>query len=464
MKLLSKATSLSAACILLSAFPLMANGSGIILTVTHNGDSGAGSFRAALAGASADPSVKGIHFRKNIGTVELLSSAVYTGTQSLTIEGADAVIEPDVSAGNFDLLVSRGGGDLSLRDVTIQNSGGAGVFVDVPEDATGVLRVELSNVTLADNALEGLLISDCEDDVDGCAPDDDLQGSEAGIELAVKFSVITGNGFAEGVSDIDGIRVNERSEGGVFATIDQSSIDGNGGDGIEIDESGDGTIDLDARNSTFDDNGNQDPNDVEDGIDLDERDSGDIVASFNNVSVARCFDEGIDINEHDDGDLKASLRHVDATNAGGGDGIRCREDGSGDVVFDAEHILAAENDDEGIQLSEEGEGHVAIWMKHVDVLNNSDHGIQIEEADAGHLGAQLDHLLVDNNNDDGIQMEESGDGDFVASVEHATIRDSKNYGIKASQDDAGEGELGVKAVLFSGNGDGDIKVTDVEVK
>ena len=156
--------------------------------VTESGDTGAGTFRAAVEEANADESISSILFSPQLGAVALQSSVTYHGGQCLVIDGKDVVIEPE-GGGDFDLLVSAGGADLSLKSMTLQNSGGGGILIEVPDDATGTVRVTLSKVTLADNGLEGILIDDCDGpDLDTCG------GSDAGVDLRVISSTISGNG------------------------------------------------------------------------------------------------------------------------------------------------------------------------------------------------------------------------------------------------------------------------------
>ncbi len=425
--------------------------------VTSSGDSGDGTFRAAVEEANSDESISSIQFSPGVGTVALQSSVTYTGGQKLTINGRGVVIEPE-AGGIFDLFVGDGGGDIRLEVMTLQNSGGAGVFIDVPDDATGTMAVSLLQVTLADNGLEGLLIDDCDGpDLDTCG------GSDAGVDLTVSSSTISGNGRSPGVSDVDAIRINERGGGDVSVSIQNSSIDSNGGDGLEVEEGHAGTVHLIARNSTLNDNGDQDPDDLEDGIDIDERGEGDVVVNFVNVVVRDCYDEAIDLNEDDEGDIDARFIRVQALGAKGGDGIRCREDGDGSIVVVATQTSAIGNDDEGIQLEEQGEGDLVVQLQEVASIDNDDHGIQMEESDGGSLGAQLNDLIVDNNNDDGLQMEEADEGDLLAEVADSAITNNDNYGIKAEQGDDGIGHLSLTNVDLSNNGDGELDVDGVVV-
>src|SRR5262245_23809810 len=64
--------------------------------VTSTADAGPGTFRAAVAAASADPTIDAIQFDDAL-LVELASDVVYTGSQSLTVFGADSTLTGDGS-------------------------------------------------------------------------------------------------------------------------------------------------------------------------------------------------------------------------------------------------------------------------------------------------------------------------------------------------------------------------------
>src|SRR5688572_29690998 len=121
------------------------------VTVTTSADDGPGSFRDAIEQANNDSDITSIVFRPQIQTVKLLSTVTYEGEQDLSIDGNTVNIQPAPALqGEFDLFVSDGGADLSLREITFRN-GSNGVVVDVPLTATGEVEVSLDDVTIADN-------------------------------------------------------------------------------------------------------------------------------------------------------------------------------------------------------------------------------------------------------------------------------------------------------------------------
>ena len=123
-----------------------------VLFVTSDDDAGAGTFREAIEQANMDPTVSFIKFQPQVNTVELQSSVEFTGTQHLRIDGTAATIEAAAGMeGAFDLFVSSGGADLALSWLTFQQ-GKTGVYVPVPDTATGEVWLDLKNVHIADDA------------------------------------------------------------------------------------------------------------------------------------------------------------------------------------------------------------------------------------------------------------------------------------------------------------------------
>ena len=266
-------------------------------SVTTDAAAGPGSFSAAIAAANTDPSISAIRFEGGLGEIALTGTITYTGPQDLTIDGRGAVI--DASAAT-DGLVATGGASLTLHDLTIRDAGADGVFIDVPAGASGEIAVVLSRVTLSGHGEYGLHV------------DDQTNESAASIRLDVIESSVLNTGFAQGIDDKDGIRVDEGGEGGVVSRIDHATFTGNAADGIEYDEKGPGDVRVDVRNSDFSNNGTQPqlPSDLEDGFDIDEADDGSIYADFVNVTASHNEDGGIDLDEEGAGDIVMWLNQV----------------------------------------------------------------------------------------------------------------------------------------------------------
>jgi hypothetical protein len=78
------------------------------------------------------------------------------------------------------------------------------------------------------------------------------------LKISVPSSVLANNSLSSvKLIDFDGIRVDERGQGDIHATIINTHIDSNGGDGLELDEAGRGSIDTILKHVTFNDNGFQ---------------------------------------------------------------------------------------------------------------------------------------------------------------------------------------------------------------
>jgi hypothetical protein len=363
--------------------------------VTNNTDDQPGSFRDAIVEASSDPSVSSVLFVRGLEEVVLQSSVVYSGAQPLRIDGRGTSIAGD---GEFDLLVSDAGGDLVLRKLTFTD-GLNGVVVLVPDDAEGEVSTALLEVAIENNRAYGLLI---DDETNG--------GSDAGVGLSILFSSVTNNGLNidEGViEDLDGVRVNERGNGDITASVLHSSFTMNGADGYELDEGGPGDVHLTVRGSTFDDNGTLEPG-GDDGLDVDEADGGSIWLSVVGATFNRNSDDGIGVDESGPGDMRLSAVRVEASDTG-------------------------------------------------------DKGFSIDEVDEGNLLARAVLVTADRNVEDGLNFEEAGAGAFRVRVANSALRDNGEAGIEAAQEMPGAGMLALRNVMFQDNGDAPVDSANVDV-
>ena len=376
------------------------------------------SLQQAIAAANADSSINKIVFKKN-AHIALTSPAIYTGSQSLTLIGNKAVIDGS-SAGSFVLdsdltavtedgtLVFNTAGDITLRNLTVENSATRGVVVNIPADATGDdIEVKLHKVNITDSALFGLHIDDNADEFD-----DGVVGSAIGIDLKISQSSFVGNGT--GAIDFDGVRVDERAEGDINSIIVHTHIDGNGGDGIELDEAGNGDVDSTMLHVTINDNGFYNEEDLDDGFDIDEAGDGDIEATFFRVQLNNNMDEGLDLDEEGEGDVKLKLRRVSALN-NADEGVKVDEEDGGDIEANFMKVMVNDNGDDGIQFTELGEGEIDTKLKKVAANNNAKYGIKIEQwfeedeaahvEDAGSLKTRKVSLSGNGNG--------NGDGDEI---------------------------------------------------
>jgi len=378
-----------------------------VVEVTNAVDAGPGSFREAIQTANLEASVTVVRFDRSVGVVDLASAVVYTGSQSLRIEGRGATLA-GASGCDCDLLVATGGADLILENLTLRDAPRTGLVMDVPDGATGDVGLALRDVTVRDNGLHGIHIDDQSGDATG-------GDSPAGIVLVIAASSVSGNGFRSGFSDFDGIRVDEGGAGDLYATLQGSLFLENAGDGLELDERGTGSVWADVKHTSFDDNGEQpqNPDDLEDGFDVDEADEGDIEVRVVHATASGNFDEGFDLDE----------------------------EGPGGIRLFMSQAVASGNLDEGIKLTEDAE----------------------TEAGGGLLVELINVDASNSQADDGIHLEEFGPGDVMARVVHSTLNGNDGDGVKVDQQGTGGGVLRLQNVESLANGGDPVDVSGVEV-
>ena len=364
--------------------------------VTNGNDAGPGSLRDALASGASQIVIKG-----NVGTITALSPLEYAGTRPLRLKGGDATIDGSGFADNtLPIVVVSNGASVRISNLTIdaggmQNGepysrlnqgGGKGLFIDVPEDRTGVVRVELRQVRVTGTGNHGIHISDCSlgDDCGGGSGGGG-NGSPASIHLTIKGVQVDNSG--NGKQDADGIRVDDRGDGDIVFIASNSVFSKVGADGVELDEGNNGSVHADVRNTMFYSNGEYcaigpDPDeddpcfdeiddgevirDVDDGFDIDEAGEGSLTGRIVNVDVLHNFDEGLDFDEEDSG--------------------------STDLAFIG--IYSAGNEDEGIKVSEEDDGDNIARMVSV----STDGDLEFEEdgfgiADISIFGSTVDERM-----------------------------------------------------------------------
>jgi len=372
--------------------------------------------RDALAAAAASPRLRVIQLG---GDIELTSPLVYRSSLPLAIEGRgyritgpevaiDRPTTPDERIGEpseGDALVVLGAPHLRLRDLTIERSSGHGIYMELPPEANGMVRVALEGTHLISNGLSGLWI---EDQVGASGPIE----SPAGISLHFEESTATGNGFAgngEAFADFDAIRVNEGGRGSIRFRAEGSALDENAGEGVELDEIGDGDVRARVEGSTFDRNGAQPqfPDDLEDGFDIDEAGAGSAFVVMAKVSANDSFDEGIDLDE----------------------------EGPGHIVLHLEDVEAMRNNDENIKLTEDEDelagGSIRVRFIRVTATDGSDDGIQLEEFGPGHLRGIIAESVVTRNGDDGLDLTQENEGTGLILLKESEISGNSDDEINA---------------------------------
>ena len=450
------------------ASPRAAAHAGAGIRVTTAADDGAGSLRAAIASANADPSIGAIRVERGVGAIALRSPIVFTGAQALTIDGGGATLAgdalPDASQdpATDAALVANGGGDLTVRDLTIRGSRGSGLIVDVPGGRTGAVTITLDDLRVEHSRRHGVLVND---QVDYFA--DPLTraegGSPADVRLRVSRSTFVGNGFAG--LDFDGIRVNEGGPGSLDVDVAHSRLAGNGADGLELDERAAGDAVFSVRHTDIEANGFFSAEDWDDGIDVDELGPGGIDGRFLHVVVSGNAEQGVDLNENNLGDLRVTMHQLTA-NGNAEEGVELEEDDDfedfpaeswgGSVVATLVHVTAngngANDGDAGLKLREKAAGDLTATLVRATALDNAIGGIQLREGEAGNLAAELRGATALRNAGAGIELRESADGALRALVQQATSSANDGAGLRLR----GSGEARVVALVADGNAAGDL--------
>jgi len=378
------------------------------VSVTTGADSGPGSLRDALESGAGK-----IYIRPRVDRIALESPLVYSGSEPLLLRGSGQIIEPAIEGADFTLLEVSMGADLAVENLRFEGSGnfslanqgsGKGIFVRVPEARTGVVRLTLENVRVANVANHGVHVSDCSlgDDCGGGSGGGG-EGSPASIHAVLNRVAIDGVG--NGRFDADGLRVDERADGDILLDVTSSSFANVGADGIELDEGNNGGVWMNVYDVLLIDNGAYcvdaplvlaDDNpcvedddgelvlDLDDGFDTDEAGPGSITGRINSVIVADNLDEGLDFDEEDAGGMLIEIRRV----------------------------FGAGNGDEAIKLSAAGEGDITADIRNVDVFGNGNDGIEIENEDGnGQVHLEFRNSISTGNDGDGIQMSQENETD-----------------------------------------------------
>ena len=370
--------------------------------VTSGEDSGPGSLRAALASGATQ-----IEISASVTEIVIASPLVYAGTEPLRIVGRGQTIRPDDGDEDFTLLEASNGANLNIRDLTFDGGGGfnldnpgngKGVFIAVPDDRTGVVRLELTNVRVRGVANHGIHVSDCTlgDDCGGGSGGGG-DGSPASVHVILDRVMVEDAG--NGKFDADGVRIDERNDGGIMLDSFDSLFTGVGADGVELDEGNNGDVHMDVRRNHFLANG------------------------------GFCLDAPLEIEqpcvEEDDGELELDLD----------DGFDIDEAGAGALLGSVSISRVNDNLDEGLDFDEEGPGGVNLQVRRTDAMGNSDEGVKVSSANSGDVLVSLNSLYVVDNDNDGIQIEaEDGDGEVHVLFFNSVSMGNDDDGLNLSQE------------------------------
>jgi hypothetical protein len=384
--------------------------------VSNGNDSGNGSLRAAL-----DSGANKIRISPSVETIKITQPLTYTETRSLKLSGSGQVIDATGLISGDDIFSVTNGANLNMSDLTLigpdadvnedssNPQGGKGIFVAVPITRTGIVRVTLEDVTVTRVGHHGIHISDCSLG-DDCGSGSGGAGDGSPASIFVKVDNVMVNKVGFGRADADGLRVDDRGEGGIYFRAIDSTFINVGADGVELDEGNNGDVIARVRRTVFDSNGeycllvanfegspcdDDGDRDVDDGFDIDEAGAGSLYADIVDTKVTNNFDEGLDFDEED------------------GNGIEAR------IV----NVLATGNEDEGIKMSEEGEGNLIAELVRVTTVDNngSKEGIELEEADAGDVEVLVRKSNMIGAGDEELKLEQDDAGTGSVSVFNSSV-------------------------------------------
>lgn len=425
-----------------------------LLVVTSSADSGQGTLRAALAAASVADAPVTIAITAT-GAIMFDNTLVYSGTAPLAIVGSGQTL---ASTNNVTLLAATRGADLSISDLTFQGPGGfsienrgdlagpagKGIFVALREDQDGVVRLDLSDVTVRDTAGHGVHVSDCTlADACGGGSGGGGGGSDASIEL--RLNRVTISNVGQGGFDADGIRVDERGAGDIVFHAIASTFTGVGADGVELDEGQGGDVVVQVVSSAFLDNGSYCnpavlsgfmPAETEGSFRKGRVAQSDIPGPVTGSPDDRCIERDLDL--YNDGSVEAYEFAIDLD-----DGFDIDEAGPGSIRAVVVRSDISGNRDQGLDLDEEGAGDVLLTLVGTVGSDNGDDGLKTSEEDAGSVMARMVEAAALRNGGTGVVFEEEDGGDVSVSAIDLWTRhnDGGDTGLEVTQDDAGEGSL-----------------------
>ncbi len=442
----------------LAAAPAMAE----TLLVTTFEAAGEGSLQAALSAAARSAEATVIVVTDGDGRIETPDGLTYSGASALRLVGNGVTV---ASAQNVTLLSIEGPMDVALDGLrfegpggwSIENRGdadgpaGKGIFLDVGEDAEGVVRLHLSDVQVSGVASHGIHISDCTL-ADECGSGGGGAGEGSPASISIQAVNVRIEDVGHGRFDSDGLRVDERGEGDISLTGMFLSAVNVGADGVELDEGQAGNVSIDLISSSFLNNGaycnpvllesflpEADEGEFDEGAMAADAIPGPISGSPDDA----CFEREVEL--YDDGSVEEYAFGIDVD-----DGFDVDEAGPGSLFGTFSLGDMSGNLDEGYDFDEEDAGDIDVVFTGVTGTGNSDDALKLSEAGAGNVYLVATAVEFTGNGGLGIVAEEENDGDLSATL----------VGIATSGNDGGD--LGVEAVQED-DGTGIVYVIDSEI-
>lgn len=442
------------------------------ILVTTGKDSGEGSLRAALKTLSGDEAGGQILVTTD-DNIEIDTTLDYAGKGALRLHGNGQTV---MSKADITLFIASQGADLKVSDLnfagpgnfSIAKQGGTakGIFVDVREDQSGVLTLELDDVKVSGLSYHGVHISDC-DLADECGAGHGGAGGGSDTSIVVRLNDVEITDVGNGHFDADGFRVDERGPGDILFYANESEFTKTGADGVELDEGGAGSVFASAVDAKFDNNGaycdpkllkaflpKEKKRKFEDGA----MKEADVPPSMSGSPDDGCLERKIKLYES--GSVKEYKFSIDTD-----DGFDIDEAGPGDLWALIVETSVKGNLDEGLDFGEEDAGDLKLTVWRAAIEGNSDDGMKIVESGAGNLTGLLAKVISKKNGGKGATFEQSDEGDIIVTVDQSATADNddgKKSGLEVLQVGSGEGTLRVRASVIKGGID--VKNVNVLIK
>ncbi|MEN9059917.1 hypothetical protein [Ponticoccus litoralis] len=457
----SLARQTAALCLL--ALPVVAQETLVVTTVA---DSGEGSLRAALEQASGQEAPATIVIFAE-GDIAIEDTLTYSGQAPLSLFGNATRI---TAQRDVTLLSLTGGADLYMRNIRLEGPGGwdlenrsagpagKGLFVALSVDQTGSLSVELENVQVTGTAGHGIHVTDCLRAEDCGADAGGQDGSAASILLRMNGAEVLGAG--RGALGADGLRVEERGDGGITLLLNNVRFAENGGNGIALDEGQGGDVVLRSSGSAFETNGGYcDPDRLAPFL------PDPPGASFDPGAMARdaipgavggspedaCFERRVAL--HGDGSVADYAFALKA-----GDGVEIHEAGSGAIHALIERAGVIGNFGAGLDFAETGGGDIRSTLIGTFARDNAGDAYGHRETGPGAVTGALAGAVAEGNGGRGFVFAEEGAGDLTVTGYRlrSQYNNGEGPGVEALQLGAGTGAvtLGQSQISDGVEGDG----------
>lgn len=432
--------------------------------VTSDAGAGEGSLRAAIAAAARSDTPSRI-LVATAGDIVIDGTLEYYGAAPLTLLGRGQTI---ATKENVTLLAVPNGADLTIVGLnfagpggfSIENRGdlggdaGKGVFVGVPNGATGTVRLNMADVVVKGVSNYGVHVSDCSL-ADACGGGGGGAGDGSAASVSVTFANVKIENVGNGKFDADGLRVNERGAGDIHFTASGSTFNGVGDDGVELDEGQDGDVVVMVSSSVFDANGaycNPDllapfvPDPDEGEFEQGQMAEANVPA-IKEIADNSCIERVVDT--YDDGSVEAFEFAIDL-----GDGFDVDEAGAGSVIAIIVGSTINGNMDQGLDYDEEDDGGIDLTVVSTRANGNTDDGYKMSEEGEGDVIGNILMSIAEDNGGKGFVFEEEDGGDVLvvgADVMTDNNDDGDKTGLELVQDDDG---MGAASLIGSDIADG----------